>query len=219
MFRRLLYGMGVYCSGPRHVLFVAGLFMLLFALRILLRQYALLAFVLFVFSPTAVNYSRELKQYSAEAAATTAILLACAVYIEKASARRFWLLVATVTVGLLVGYAVAFLMPGIALMIWLYDRFGAVQHLTPRSTPLPVLERAFLFAIISGGILSWRVLFVCGAEFAGGSTCGMGEEEDAGVDSIARLTESDSYALISELPLNQKLLRKHKTIVCLFWLD
>ena len=181
---------------------LAGLFMLLFALRILLRQYALLAFVLFVFSPTAVNYSRELKQYSAEAAATTAILLACAVYIEKASARRFWLLVATVTVGLLVGYGIAFLLPGIALMIWLCPVRGGIStkagvYLSGR------FARAFLFAAIAGGILIGEYCVfvipnspaILRAAWAG---------KNAHVQSFAILAASESYKFIGELPLNHR---------------
>ena len=96
---------------------LAILSMLLFAARTLSRQYALLAWSLLVLSPFAIDYSKELKQYSSELAVSATILLLTSLYVENATPRRFWLLVVTVFTGLLVGYAVAFIVPGLVFLL------------------------------------------------------------------------------------------------------
>jgi uncharacterized membrane protein len=181
---------------------LAVFIMLLFAQRILSRQFAMLAWVLLVFSPVAVNYSRQLKQYSAELAVTTTILLMCALYIENGTTRRFWLLATTAAAGLLNGYATAFLLPGIAFLIWI----SPVRHDTP-SNPRAYLSspfaRVFLFTVITGGTLVGEYcLFVIPnspevirTEWA---------MKNAGVESYAALAASESYQFIGELPLNHR---------------
>lgn len=185
---------------------LAALMMLLFAMRIMKRQYALLAWALLVFSPVAVYFSRTLKQYSSELAATSAILLVCALYIENATPRRFWLLTATVVAGLLTAYAVAFLLPGITFMIWM----SPVRHSTPSNPRAYVssrLARAFLFAIIAGGTLlgEYCVFVIPNSPAVLHADWANDWANRNGHDSFARLAASESYKLIGELPLNHRL--------------
>lgn len=79
-----VFGLGntVLRAVPSALGIAATLIMLSFLRRVLSRQYALLAWLLLVLSPVTVTYSRMLKQYSTELAATTAILLASA-YTSK----------------------------------------------------------------------------------------------------------------------------------------
>lgn len=182
---------------------LAALAMLLFALRMLSRQYALLAWTLLVLSPVAVNYSRQLKQFSSELAATTMILLVCALYIKNATTRRFWLLTVTVAVGLLSGYAMAFLLPGIAFTIWITP----VRHGTP-SNPRHDnywsrrIARVLLFTLIAGGTLvsEYRFFVIPNSP----AVLHADWDKNSAVESFASQAASDSYQFIGELPLNHR---------------
>jgi len=87
--------------------------------RVLSRLYALAAWTLFVLSPTALLNSVSLKQYSSELAAATAVLLASLGYFRRPTLLRFWLLVATIGIALLLAYPVTFLLPGIFVCVCL----------------------------------------------------------------------------------------------------
>lgn len=197
--------------GPLVMGILAVLSMFLFSTRFLSRQYALLAWVLLVLSHFAIHFSSTLKQYSSELAATATILFVCVLYVEKATASRFWLLVATVSVSLLAAYAVAFLLPGIALMIYIFPIWHANGPNAAAGFSRPV-RRLILFTIITGGILlsEYYVFVVPNSPAVLRSEWA---KKNAGVESFARLTEDDSYALIRQLPLDDRLLRKHKTVV------
>jgi len=91
--------------------------MVALARRLLSPQHALLASVMFVLSPTALEFSRALKQYSSELAAATGILLFSILYLERASLRRFCLLVTGIVTGLLLAYPAVFLLPGAVLTV------------------------------------------------------------------------------------------------------
>lgn len=179
----------------------AILIMFVILLRILSRQYALLAWLLLVLSPVTVTYSRMLKQYSAELAATTAILLACVLYIEKASIRRFWLLVAIVSAGLLSGYAVAFLLPGVAFMVWMSPNHNSDK--TEQQWFQSAFARAIVFSVIAAvtliGEYYWFVIpnspAVLHAEWA---------KKHDGLLNFFSLAASESYQLIGDLPLNHR---------------
>lgn len=175
----------------------------LLAANIFLRQYALLAWSLFVLSPMAVEYSRIFKQYSSELAAAAAILLVSALYIQKPTGRRFWLLLATVVTGLLIAYAVAFLLPGTTLMIWMSPiRRGPAFD--PKSYMASRFRRVLLFTAVAGGVLIGEYcLFVIPnspevlhAEWA---------QKNANVHSFAKLATDESSDLIGDLPLNHRL--------------
>ena len=192
---------------PSFMGIVAMLCVLLLSARILLRQYALLAWSLFVLSANAVEFSRTFKQYSSELAATAAILFVSALYIQNAIARRFWLLLVTVMTGLLLAYAVAFLLPGIALVIWMSPirRHPASDVKSYMATSF---RRALLFTAIAGGTLigEYRLFVtpnspqVLHAEWA---------QKNRDIHSFAKLATDESYDLIGDLPLNHRLQQKN----------
>jgi 4-amino-4-deoxy-L-arabinose transferase-like glycosyltransferase len=184
---------------------LAILSMLLFAARILSRQYALLAWTLLVLSPIAIDYSRELKQYSSELAASATILLVCTLYIENATVRRFWLLVGTVVAGLLIAYSVAFVLPGLILVICMTP----IRHCTSSNVSASRSKRfvrASLLAVAAGGTLIGEDLLLV-APNSPAVLRASWAKKNIGVDS-ARLAASDGYRLIRELPLNHLLRRQ-----------
>src|SRR5580658_1334493 len=73
--------------------------------RLLAPPFAALACALLAFHPTAIEYSRTCKQYSGELAASTAILLATVLYIERPDRRRFWWVVAAFAVMLPIAWS------------------------------------------------------------------------------------------------------------------
>ena len=181
----------------------AAISMLFLATKIVSRQYALLAWTLFVLSPVAIDYSRILKQYSSELAASATILLACALYLKTPANRRFWLLVATIAAGLLCGYAIAFLLPGIAFMIWMSpdrrttaakiafnasSRIGRIVILTAIASGILVGEYALLVKPNSPEVLrfAWA-------------------KKNKDVHSFAALAATETYDLLSDLPLPHRL--------------
>jgi hypothetical protein len=86
--------------------------------RLLSPPFAALACALLAFHPTAIEYSRTCKQYSAELAASTVILLAIVLYLEHPDRRRFWWVVAAFVAMLPVAWSTAFLLPGAAAAVW-----------------------------------------------------------------------------------------------------
>jgi hypothetical protein len=175
--------------------------MLFFAVRILWRQYALLAWTMVVLSPIEITYARQLKQYSSEFFVSTAILLACSLYMEKTSARRFWLLVATTAGGLLVGYGIALLVPAVALLIWMFpSRTGSSSSLRARlSSPF---ARAVVFAAITGATVLSEYRVFCipnGPEVQHTAFA----KKNAG-KTWGSLATSESYQFIGEIPLNHR---------------
>lgn len=81
------------CSG------ILAIFLLSFlAFRLLRPSFALLAVLLFVFSPRVILYSQSVKQYSTDVLATIVLLALGHVYLEKRSDRRFYGLLAVVVV-------------------------------------------------------------------------------------------------------------------------
>jgi hypothetical protein len=86
--------------------------------RLLSPPFAALACALLAFHPTAIEYSRTCKQYSAELAASALILLAIVLYIERPDRRRFWWVVAAFVAMLPIAWSTAFLLPGVAVAVW-----------------------------------------------------------------------------------------------------
>jgi hypothetical protein len=179
--------------------------MFVFAARALSRQHALLAFTLLALSPVAVDYSKEFKQYSSELAVSCTILLVCTLYIERATVRRFWLLVATVTIGLILGYATAFILPGLVVVVCMtqirHDKsFHDAGSVSRR------FARAFVLALAAGAVLlSEYALLIkqnSPAKIRASFT-----KRSIQSDS-ARLLASDSYRLLREFPLNHVLRRQ-----------
>lgn len=170
--------------------------MFLLARRVLAGRFTLPAWTMLVFSPIAIRYSKALKQYSLELAAATVILLACAMYLERPTIRRFWLLLTTVAVCLLMAYSVAFLLPGIVLVVCLAeipDRWRG-------------LLRGLILATVAGGmLLGVYVLFVSpNTSFALRSFW----VKDRGAHSVVRTAVADGYGLLSQLPIPSRVLEK-----------
>jgi hypothetical protein len=105
--------------------------------RVLRMPFALLATALVVFDPTAIEYSRTLKPYSGELAASAFLLLATVCYLQSPDGRRFGWLLITAAVAMPLAYSAVFLMPGIVI---------AVAATRP-------LARAATLAAVSSGIL------------------------------------------------------------------
>lgn len=96
---------------------VAVACMFLLARRVVSPALAVLACALLALHPTAIEYSHTLKPYSGELAATTVVLLATVVYLQKQTRRSFFGLIAALIVVLPLAYPVIFLLPGIALTV------------------------------------------------------------------------------------------------------
>jgi hypothetical protein len=80
------------------------------ALRLLKPSFALIAILLFVFSPRGILYSQSLKQYSTDVLSTISLLVLGYLYIEKRDDRRFYgLLAAFVALSFLSYPAMLFL--------------------------------------------------------------------------------------------------------------
>lgn len=185
---------------------LALLSLFLLVARILSRPFALLAWTLLVLSPAAIDYSRELKQYSSELAASATILLVCTLYIENATVRRFWLLVATVVAGLLIGYGVAFVLPGIILLVCMLPiRYGTPSDVGAW-TPRPFV-RAFFLAAAAGGTLVGEY-FLLVAPNSPAVLRAAWAKKNTGIASFTRQAASEGYRLIAELPLNHLLRRQ-----------
>jgi 4-amino-4-deoxy-L-arabinose transferase-like glycosyltransferase len=87
--------------------------------RLFSRWQAIFVWTLFVLNATAVTYAREMKPFSSDLAASTAVLLTFVLYLERPAKERLWLLVAAAGTGLLLSYTVIFLIPGILVGVWM----------------------------------------------------------------------------------------------------
>jgi hypothetical protein len=182
---------------------VALVSMLVLAVRTLSRQNALLAWTLLALSPVAVDYSKELKQYSSELAVSATILLLCSLYIEKATARRFWLLFGTVVIGLLIGYAAAFVLPGLILLICMAPPWSCGK-LSANSDTSKRLIRSLLILGAAGAILMGEYLLLIRPNSPTALRAYELATRNVKVGS-AQMLAFDSYRLIRELPLNHLL--------------
>ncbi len=107
------------------------------ASRLLSPPFALLATALLVFHPTVIEYSRTCKQYSGEMAASAAILLFTALYLEDPVRKRFCWLAGAFVLTLPLAWSAVFLVPGVAIAVW--ARGG--------------VRRAALLLLIAGAVL------------------------------------------------------------------
>jgi len=103
---------------PLSMALAAAVFLLAAARRILSAPLAGLATAFVVFDLTTIEYSRTLKPYSGELASTAALLLACAIYLDRPDRKRFGWLLGTVAIALPLAYPSVFLLPGIALAVF-----------------------------------------------------------------------------------------------------
>lgn len=86
--------------------------------RVLSLPFAMLASALLAFHPTAIEYARTCKQYSAEMAAAPVILLALVLYLKSPTGRSFGRIVAVFLIALPLAWAVVFIFPGVAIAVW-----------------------------------------------------------------------------------------------------
>ena len=170
--------------------------------HLLSRQHALLT--LFVLSGPAIEYSQTLKQYSSELAITTTILLATILYLERPTRRRFGLLTGIIVIGSFAAYPVAFIWPGMVLVLFLRGkRSQPLRSTWFRSTDF---KRGVLLSLIAGACLIveyWlfavpNVSPVLRSEFSQGV-------RDAGFASVIA---SNVYALLSDLPIPGRLIER-----------
>lgn len=106
--------------------------------------YALLALLVVALSPTAIDYSRMLKQYSIELAVAAVLILAAWRYVERPTTGRYAALAATVGLGLLCAYGAVFTAGGVLavtspVVLWLRGQ---------RPTARDLLRWAGLIAIV-----------------------------------------------------------------------
>ncbi|HYV63626.1 MAG TPA: glycosyltransferase family 39 protein, partial [Bryobacteraceae bacterium] len=83
------------------------------ARRVVSPSFAALATAVLAFHPTVVEYFRSFKQYGGEVAATSAVLWAAFVYLEKPAARQFYILLGVVVAAMTLSYPSVFLLPGL----------------------------------------------------------------------------------------------------------
>jgi len=217
--RMTVGSLGLTAIAFRLVPFLSGLVAMgcMFALarRILALRYAVLAWTLFVSSYVAIYYSTSLKQYSLELAASTAVILICILYLEHPTIRRYWVLLAVVAAGLLAAYPVAFLLPGVVLLVLAQKTF-----VSPASTQAPPIQsgltRAILLSAVSCAILiGIYVLFVRSNtspslhdHFAWGS----------GDSSYTAFTMAVGYKLLYIFSLPHSLLKRKIAVYCVLGL-
>lgn len=79
--------------------------------------FSLLPVTLVVFSPTAIQYARMLKQYSTEQAVGAVLLLAAWWYWERRTSARYWALFAVTAGGMLCSYGAVFVVGGVLLLL------------------------------------------------------------------------------------------------------
>lgn len=130
---------------PLALALLAAIAMLLLARRVLSPPFAVLACALLALHPTTIEFSHSLKQYSAELAATTLLLLTTILYLQRPDRRRFAGLLAASILTLPLAYPTVFVLPGIFLAVY----FTGTK------------ARAALFASATGGIfLLLYVVFI-----------------------------------------------------------
>ena len=188
----------------------SAVIMVLLAARLLAQRYAILASTLFALSPIAVYWSRTLKQYSSELAATTTILLFVIIYLEGATLRRFWLLTGMVVIGLLIAYPVAFLLPGIALIVYFFPTCPDSSLADSNRTRIQSSVRAIVFTTLASGILIGEYLL-----FVLPNTSPLLRaywSTHNGASSFAQLMVDDGYGLLRYLPLPDLVLRRTKFV-------
>jgi len=96
------------------------------ARRVVSPSFAALATAVLAFHPTVVEYFRSFKQYGGEVAATSAVLWAAFVYLEKPAARQFYILLGVVVAAMTLSYPSVFLLPGLIAVVALGDRARAI---------------------------------------------------------------------------------------------
>jgi len=90
---------------------VSVLLFFFMALRLLKPSFAMIAILLFVFSPRVILYSQSLKQYSTDVLSTLSLVVLGHLYIEKGADRWFYLLLAGFVVLSFLSYPAMLFLP------------------------------------------------------------------------------------------------------------
>jgi hypothetical protein len=102
---------------PLAMALLAAAGMLAASRRLLRPGLALLATAVVVFDPTSIEYSRTLKPYSGDLAASAILLLAAVRYLQQPDPRRYLWLLAAVAIAMPLSYPSVFIVPGIVLAV------------------------------------------------------------------------------------------------------
>jgi uncharacterized membrane protein len=128
------------------------------ALRLLKPSFAMIAILLFVFSPRVILYSQSVKQYSTDVLSTTSLLVLGYLYIEKRDDRSFYLLLAAFALLSFLSYPAMLFLPfllyaattGVDLQSRPKDTQGAIR---------PKWLRVFLVVALAVFVLATNYLF------------------------------------------------------------
>lgn len=181
--------------------------------RVFSRRYAVLSSALFILSPISSEYSRTLKQYTLELAVSTIVVLLAVMYLQRPTRRRFFTLTAAVVVGLFFSYPVAFLLPGLVLVVLFSDSSADVSPRSPNPTRMQSVWRAFILATSSAVMLVAEGLLFILPNAADSSAFRAFWSAHNGTDSFARVAASRGYRLLKYLPISERLFQR-KALVC-----
>jgi hypothetical protein len=102
---------------PLFLAVTAAASMLAVSWRLLRPGFAILAAAIVAFDSTAIEYSRTLKPYSGELAASALLLLTSVRYLQQPDRSRYLWFLATVAVAMPLAYPAVFIVPGIVLAV------------------------------------------------------------------------------------------------------
>lgn len=90
--------------------------------RLVRAPLAVLAAAVAALDPTFIEYSRTLKPFTGEVAASACLLLAAVCYLRQPDRRRFAWLLLTAAIAIPLAYPSVFLLPGIALAVFVHRK-------------------------------------------------------------------------------------------------
>jgi len=186
--------------------------MVALAVRLLSRRYALLASALFVLCPVATEFSRTLKQYTSELAATTTILLCAIVYLERATPRRFWLLAGAVIIGLLIAYPVVFLLPGIVLVVFVSPVCSDSSVFGSNRPFFGSYARAIILTTLTGGILIGEYLLFILPNLSSSAQFRKTWAAHNGTSGVVSVFALHSYGLLRYLPIPHRIMQRTELV-------
>ena len=128
--------------------FVAVILLAVLAMRMLQPMFALVCTILLGFSPWAVIFAKELKEYSVGVFTTCLILLLIWEYIQHPDRRRYFALLATFAVTLPLSYSAIFFVP-LALVVIVFCPEGAAGVAGRRTTAARLIVLAGISSVIA----------------------------------------------------------------------
>lgn len=125
------------------------------AQKLLRTPFAVMCSTLIVLSPPAVVFSKEVKQFTADMAATCVLLVVCWQYTNRPNRRNFLLLCTSLTLALFLSYPAVTFIP-VAIFITAVTSFSDANG---NNNPKHRLHRAGLVAILAGAICALNYWF------------------------------------------------------------